>query len=195
MFCTLFSSKKNKQTEKVAHALYKSALSSTRKPVFYKCFGVPDTFDGRFDLLLVHIFVILHRIRAVDSNNKISQAVFDSVFRDMDQTLREMGIGDMGIPKHMKRMMTAFNGRMHIYQLACDPDSLSDEIEVERLSLHDALLRNLYGTLEDVDHQNLDDMAAFIRDNISQNDTHIIDEILNGNVAFLINEKEQVKHG
>lgn len=147
MFSTLF-----KQKDDPAEALYEQAVTKARDPVFYTEYGVPDTFDGRFDLLLVHIFIHLHRLMGGKAYPQTAQSLFDMTFRDMDQTLREMGIGDMGVPKHMKRMMKAFNGRMHVYQDALEGDG----------DLKDALRRNLYGTLDEIDEQKLTLMAAYI---------------------------------
>lgn len=148
--------------------LYSAALLHTRREEFYTDMGVPDTFDGRFDLLLLHIFLILHNRMQDENYAAISQALFDQTFKDMDQVLRERGIGDMGIPKHMRRMMKAFNGRMHAYQLAIDPDSLRG-VELEEnivpASLRDTLKRNIYGTLPDIEEEKLQKMVMFVEKN------------------------------
>lgn len=173
MFGSLFQKKDGAQKSGrgLAKELYACALNNTREQVFYTKYGVPDTFDGRFDLLLVHLFIILHYTVGKGEYEELSQALFDVTFKDMDQTLREMGIGDMGIPKHMKRMMKAFNGRMHSYQAAIAPESLNDH-EIEGLkisSLEDALNRNLYGAVsaeEGFDQKKCALMAAFIQKNL-----------------------------
>ena len=169
--------------------LYACALQNTRDPVFYEEYGVPDSFDGRFDLLLVHIFIILNLLMPRDDYEDISQSLFDSVFKDMDQTLREMGIGDMGVPKHMKRMMKAFNGRMHSYQWAVDPDSMEGrEVEgLQKTSLAQTLERNLYATLrenEDWDKDVVKKMEAFIVDNIKDKNPKRIEDISNGLMVY-----------
>lgn len=159
MFGVLFK-QKNKIEGKAAH-LYETAILNTRDIVFYKDYGVPDTFDGRFDLLLLHIYIQLNRIMDADDYDAVSQKLFDITFRDMDQTLREMGIGDMGITKHLKRMMKAFNGRVHAYQ---------DALE-EKQDMNEVLKRNLYGTLDDISEKKVSKMAAFIKVNIENKDT------------------------
>lgn len=159
MFSVLF--KQKNKTEDKAEQIYEVALMNTRDVVFYQDYGVPDSFDGRFDLLLLHLFIQLNRIMESKDYNKVSQKLFDITFRDMDQTLREMGIGDMGITKHLKRMMKAFNGRMHAYQ-----DALEDKQEIK-----DVLTRNLYGTLEKVKEEHIQNMTAFIKRNIQIKDT------------------------
>ncbi|MBL4803263.1 MAG: ubiquinol-cytochrome C chaperone family protein [Alphaproteobacteria bacterium] len=134
--------KKKNPYEQAVHEVYAEALENTRKKEFYTEYGVPDTFDGRFDLLLLHIFMILNRMLKDSPVNaeSFNQALFDETFKDMDQTLREMGIGDMGVPKHMRKMMKAFNGRMHGYQYAIKENTLSF-----------ALKNNLYGTAPETD--------------------------------------------
>ncbi len=178
-----------RENRDITDDLYACALRNTRDPVFYEEYGVPDSFDGRFDLLLVHIFIIMHLHMGREEYEDLAQSLFDSVFKDMDQTLREMGIGDMGVPKHMKRMMKAFNGRMHSYQWAIDPDSLEgQEVEgLQKTSLVQALERNLYGTVKDNegwDSRVLKDMEAFIVDNIKDKSPKRIEDILNGLIVY-----------
>ncbi len=172
MFGLLF--KQNDEIKTAAHDLYECALMSTRNEIFYSKYKVPDTFDGRFDLLLLHIFLILHRSMGQKNYSKLAQALFDTTFRDMDQTLREMGIGDMGVPKHTKRMMKAFNGRMHSYQMALNPQSI-EKLKIEGLSkttLKEALRRNLYGTIQDehLDANAVQAMCNFVEQNAKSQD-------------------------
>ncbi len=102
MFARLFRQKdKNVEYDDLVQNFYETALKQTLKKNFYTKYGVPDSFDGRFDLLLLHLFIILRQLQAHENYEEISQALFDCIFKNMDQTLREMGIGDMGIPKHM----------------------------------------------------------------------------------------------
>lgn len=187
----LFKKKDNgaRDMRDITDDLYSCALLNTREPIFYEKHGVPDSFDGRFDLLLVHLFIIIHLLMGRDEYEDLAQSLFDSVFKDMDQTLREMGIGDMGVPKHMKRMMKAFNGRMHSYQWAVDPDSLEgQEVEgLQKTSLVQALERNLYGTVKDNegwDRRVLKDMEEFIVDNIKDKSPKRIEDILNGLIVY-----------
>lgn len=140
--------------EQEAKSVYAVLLEHIRKPDFYASCAIPDTFDGRFDLMLLHVFLVMDRINGEKETvaTAFNQALFDVVFADMDQTLREMGIGDMGIPKHMRRMMKAFNGRMHAYDAAMRDGSL--EL---------VLRRNLYGTLPDVPPKALEKMASYMQ--------------------------------
>lgn len=140
--------------EREAKSVYAAILGHIRKPDFYTVYAVPDTFDGRFDLMLLHVFLVMDRINSDGGEvaPAFNQALFDTVFADMDQTLREMGIGDMGIPKHMRRMMKAFNGRMHAYDAAMRDGSL--EL---------ALRRNIYGTLSGVLPEAFEKMVDYVQ--------------------------------
>lgn len=117
--------------EQQVNLVYQKAFFHSREARFYQDYDVPDTLDGRFDLLLLHIFIVMNRlikeqenISPDHSNNKgedievFMQSLFDMTFIDMDQSLRQEGVGDMGVSKHIKRMMKAFNGRMNAYQAA-----------------------------------------------------------------------------
>tara|TARA_B100001989_G_C24516171_1_gene453266 strand:- start:914 stop:1483 length:570 start_codon:yes stop_codon:yes gene_type:complete len=172
MFSALFRKKNSKQREvyQKAEALYSQALLQTREPVFYTEMGVPDTFDGRFDLLLLHIFILYYKYYDEEYYKTLAQNLFDITFQDMDQTLREMGIGDMGVPKHQKRMMKAFNGRMHNYMAAVAPERLDADTlsRINKGTLEDVLMRNLYGSCtEDVDKEALRKITEYITANIN----------------------------
>ena len=121
--------------ERAGFMLYNSAVSAARDPVFYTELGVPDTLDGRFDLVGVHVFLLIDRLRgAPEPGPVIAQAVFDAMFADMDFNLREMGVGDMSVSKRMKEMWEAFHGRAQAYAAAieagpaADPDPLAEAL-------------------------------------------------------------------
>lgn len=111
--------KKRKNRKNAAARLYDVAVTGARAPVFYERLGVADTIDGRFDMLSLYVFLIMARLNQTGGEGyKLAQALFDRMFRMMDTTLREAGVGDLGVPKHMKKMMKAFNGRAHSYHEA-----------------------------------------------------------------------------
>lgn len=165
--------KKEKPQRPYALGLYRACMDQSRLPVFYESYGVPDTMDGRYDLLLVHMFLVLHRL--LDDKiegDPLAQALFDVCFADVDQALRESGVGDMRIAKHMKKMMLAFNGRMHVY-----------EESVKSGGLEAALLKNLYALTPD----NVADaaaMARYIRENIESLSAQPTEKIRAGHIVF-----------
>jgi cytochrome b pre-mRNA-processing protein 3 len=117
-----------------AGKLYAGVVAAARRPAFYADLGVPDTVDGRFDLIALHAFLVLRRLRAEPAAD-LAQAFFDTMFDDMDRNLREMGAGDLGVGRRIKAMAKAFYGRIAAYDRGLAGD--------DRM-LGEALRRNLY---------------------------------------------------
>lgn len=118
-------------------AIYAAIVAQARQPVFYAELGVPDTLEGRYDMLMLHAFLYMHRLKdEAEPVKEVAQKVFDFMFSDMDRSLREMGVGDLSVPKKIKKMAQAFYGRAAAYDAAlakAGPD------------LADALQRNVFG--------------------------------------------------
>lgn len=133
---TLF---RRKPHERSGFALYTAAVTAARAPWHYGPeVGVPDSLDGRFDLIGLHTALLIRRLRA-DPDPRgaaLAQAVFDAMFADMDITLREMGVSDLTVGKRVKRMWEAFHGRARAYEAALDSG--------DGAALRQALLRNLW---------------------------------------------------
>ena len=120
-------------------ALYGAIVAQARLPVFYAGLGVPDTVPGRFDLVVLHLVLLLRRLRAGEATDRaLAQGVFDAFCRDMDDNLREMGISDQGVPREMRKVGEAFYGRAQAYEAALGAPG--------RLAA--ALARNVYGVEE-----------------------------------------------
>jgi cytochrome b pre-mRNA-processing protein 3 len=118
--------------------LYGAIVAQARLPVFYSEYAVPDTVEGRFDLLVLHVNLLFRRLaRESKPQRETAQEVFDLFFEDMDASLRELGIGDLAVPRKMRAMGEAFYGRAGAYDAA-----LADTGEG---SLAAALSRNVYG--------------------------------------------------
>src|SRR5690349_2300287 len=104
-------------------ALYGAIVAQAREPRFYAEMGVPDTVSGRFDMVLLHVVLVLRRLRQGEAKDEtaeraLAQSLFDTFCRDMDHNLREMGISDQGLPRHMQRVGEAFYGRARAYEAA-----------------------------------------------------------------------------
>lgn len=127
-------------------ALYAIAANQARLPQFYIQGGVPDSLDGRFDLLALHLVLVLRRL---DGQGKpamlLRQRLFDLFAADMDRNLREMGVGDTGISRRVKTMGQAFYGRLKVYD-----EAFSVPVEQRQAALMTALDKNLYGTVPTV---------------------------------------------
>jgi cytochrome b pre-mRNA-processing protein 3 len=135
-----------------AEAVYAKIVAAARQPAFYVELGVPDTVDGRFDMIALHAFLVLRALRA-EPAAAFAQAVFDTMFADMDRNLREMGAGDLGVGRRVKLMAKAFYGRIAAYEggLAADDATLGQ-----------ALRRNLYRKSEPSERQ-LAALCGYIR--------------------------------
>ena len=104
-------------------AIYGMIVAQAREPLFYRAFAVPDTVNGRFDMVLLHLWMVLRRLRAARGGAGLSQALFDHFCGDMDDNLREMGVGDQTVPKRMRAFGEAFYGRAQAYDQAMDAGS------------------------------------------------------------------------
>lgn len=118
-----------------ARALYERIVLAARRPAFYLAGGVPDTPDGRFDMIALHAHLVLRRLGREKGQADLAQALFDLMFADMDQNLREMGVGDLGVGRMVKGLATAFQGRIQAYDAG---------IAAGDATLADALRRNVY---------------------------------------------------
>ena len=116
-------------------ALYGMIVAQARLPTFYADYGVPDTVEGRFDLIVLHLVLVLRRLAGMHQGRRLGQRLFDRFCQDLDDNLREMGIGDLAVPKHMRRLGEAFYGRQAAYLRALDA---ADERDFEN-----ALARNM----------------------------------------------------
>lgn len=99
-------------------AIYGAIVAQARRPEFYDALGVPDTVEGRFDMVLLHLWITLRSLRSRPDGDALAQALFDEFCNDMDANLREMGVGDLAVPKRMRAFGEAFYGRMKAYDAA-----------------------------------------------------------------------------
>jgi len=116
-----------------AAPLYGVIVARARSPALYAEIGVPDDVSGRFEMVVLHAVLLIRRLEmGGESARAAGQRVFDHFCRDMDNSLREMGIGDLSVPKHMRRVGEAYFGRMAAYQVglsANDAAALAEAIE------------------------------------------------------------------
>lgn len=110
--------------ERAGFELYGAAVAAAREPVLFATLGVPDTVEGRFDLVTLHVALLIRRLRkdADPRGSALAQAVFDAMFADMDLNLREMGVGDLSVGKKVRQAWEAFHGRALAYEAALDSD-------------------------------------------------------------------------
>lgn len=107
--------------DKQAMRLYSVIVAQARQAELYRDIGVPDTVEGRYEMLMLHAFLFMHRLKSEpESVRDAGQRVFDLMFTDMDRSLREMGVGDLTVPKKIKKMASAFYGRTAAYDSALE---------------------------------------------------------------------------
>jgi cytochrome b pre-mRNA-processing protein 3 len=135
--------------------LYARIVEQARRPEFYVQAGVPDSLDGRFEMLALHLFLILQRLtreRTDPACAALAQALADRAGADFDANLREMGAGDLGVGRRVKRMAGALYGRIAAYEAG---------LAAGEAELRQAIRRNLFGTVAPTDRQ-LADMARYV---------------------------------
>jgi cytochrome b pre-mRNA-processing protein 3 len=154
-----------------AYDAYLSIVTAARNPVFYTDWQVPDTLDGRFDIIVLHLFLVL---QPCEKDEKFCLALSELFFADMDRSLREMGVGDTGVGKRIKNMAQAFYGRMKAYASAIGDDA----------ALRDALRRNVWRE-QPVADEAVGQLAAYARRNYQRLCTEPADTLLRGQFTFL----------
>lgn len=120
-----------------AQSLLTWVVGEARRPDYYIEGGVADTVDGRFDLMMLQLFLMLRRLKAEGpAGQEMAQRLLDAAFSHLDEALREMGVGDLSVPKKMKAMAEAYRGRAAAYEAALETGDEDGFAE--------ALRRNLY---------------------------------------------------
>ena len=169
----IFSFSKEKET---AHKLYRVIVEQAREVAFYRDLGVADTFDGRFDMITLHMVLVMRRMKNdVDQTRELSQALFDFMFDDFDMNLREQGIGDMGVLARIKNLAKAFYGRLEAYDAG-----LSQQDDAV---LSAALERNLYMENEATE-ANLATIVSYMKRESDRLEKMDISQIMEGVLSF-----------
>ncbi|NQV80904.1 MAG: ubiquinol-cytochrome C chaperone [Alphaproteobacteria bacterium] len=158
-----------------AREAYLTVVAQARQTVFYESLGVPDTVDGRFEMIALHAILLVHRVKGRGpASDQFGREFMSYLFADMDRNLREMGTGDMRVGKRIKEMADAFYGRAKAYQAAIDSAAPM---------LEEALARNVYvGNPEHID--GLGRLTDIVRSQLVNLDGQDLAEILAGRVRF-----------
>jgi cytochrome b pre-mRNA-processing protein 3 len=157
------------------HASYAGIVARAREPLFFAAWGVPDTLDGRFEVLALHAFLVLNRLKTDHAATAAhAQALFDAMFADLDRGLREMGVGDLSVGRQVKAMARGFYGRIVAYGQGLGGDDAT---------LRAALRRNLFGTVTPAEGQ-IDAAAAYVRRQAAALAAVPVERLLAGEVPF-----------
>jgi Uncharacterized conserved protein len=145
--------RKKKQNQPIVDRQYASLTSAARDPFFYTDLGVPDTVMGRFEMLSIAMILFFRRTAKSEvSGQELAQEIVDAFFQDIDHSIRELGIGDQGVPKRMKKLAGMFYGRLESYAAALDAG--------DREALAVALARNVHPQVTDAPP--MDGLAAWM---------------------------------
>ena len=168
---------REKAGQREADSVYAAIVAQARHPEFYRTLGVPDTLDGRFDLLVVHAFLFFRRLKGEgEGAARHGQLVFDAMFADLDQNLREMGVGDMSIGKKVRKMGSAFYGGTEAY------DKGVDQYEADPTVLAEAVRRNVFS--DDAAGEKARQLARYMIECTEMLQAQETDVLLRGQVAF-----------
>lgn len=155
-------------------AVYRAIVAQSRRPVFYAEWQVPDTVTGRFDMISLHLALLFRRLRSGDPKvREFAQAVFDLFFKDMDRSLREMGAGDLAVPKKVQKMGGLFYGLLNSVNDALDHDDVAQLTAV--------LERNVYGGVAVPEARKL---AEYVGAEAKRLDAQPIESIVSGVVLM-----------
>lgn len=167
--------KQNKNWREEAHALYLRVVEQARTPVFYAGFGVPDTVDGRFDMIALHMFLLQHRLKHEPAPaTDLAEALMTVMAHDMDRSLREMGVGDYSVGKRLKQMMGAFYGRAAAYESG---------LEKGASALSAAISRNVFRETDAAGDAS-DRLATYMRQQVDQLSRQPTSELIAGQIRF-----------
>ncbi|MDP4796389.1 MAG: ubiquinol-cytochrome C chaperone [Rhodospirillales bacterium] len=114
---------KTKPNVEIAQALYGTTILAARRPFFFTECGVPDTPEGRFEMLALSAFLVLNRMKNFADMAELSQTYFDVMFDDIDSNLRELGVGDISVGKKVKKLAQSFYGRIKAYEAGLHDES------------------------------------------------------------------------
>jgi len=161
--------------EKAIESLYAQIMTQARLPVFYEVYKIPDTLDGRFDVLALHVFLVVHRLRDELDKEEIVRQLPEKMLGEIDRALRENGVSDMGVPRRVKTMAKAFLGRATAYENALQSDEANDLVA--------ALARNVFPG-QDPDKAEIRYLAGYMRACETHLATLNTDSICAGSVSF-----------
>ena len=150
---------------------YEAIVAAARHPAFYAQWGVADTLDGRFDMVTLHTYLILDRLKGTQA--EFRQELVDEFFRDMDRSLRELGVGDVSVGKKVRKMAEVFYGRIAAYDEA---------LRGEGDALVAALGRNVFP--DDPQASGAGLLAAYLRDQRQNLAGQEAADIARGQVSF-----------
>jgi len=129
--------RKNKDNDRIVGAIYEALTEAGRRPILYEHLGVPDTVMGRFEMVSAHMILFLRRAQSGSAAVRaLAQEIIDEFFLEVDHSIRELGVGDVGVPRKMKKFGRMFYGRLDAYAAALDAGDVKALAEALRRNIH-----------------------------------------------------------
>ena len=176
----MFLKFKKNNIKNILYLIYKKIVLFSRNKIFYTILKVPDTIDGRFDLIIFHFFFI-HNVffKKTDLEKRIHDEILNIMYKDFDSNLREIGVGDLSVGKKVYQMSEALAGRVNAYNKSKNNKAL----------LYEAILRNVYGSKKNIDKKTVSIMVDYFLVNIKTVKSKKLVEIKENNDIFFDLEK------
>ena len=177
----MFSFASKNKYKDIISEIYQNIIERSRSKFFYLNMDIEDSFESRFDIIILHSFIIFYFLKDIsDDEKKLSQLLFDFMFEDFDNNLREMGFGDIAVNKKMKVFITAFYGRIANYSKGVDQikNNLKDEI------LNQAIINNIYKG-KDINTRSLNFFKQYIMGNLEFFDSRDLKININERFKFI----------
>jgi len=164
---------------------YHQIVQQARQPHLYEQAGIPDTKEGRFDMLVLHAILLFHRLAEEGKEPEAyGQAVFNHMIRDLEGNLRSIGISDLAVPRHIKMLARSFYGRVKAYR-----DALESE---DAGAVRDVIARNLLGvdSEDEADSANIDTLVAYLHQQVDHLGKQDVSRIVEGDIEFHQHDRE-----
>ena len=174
----MFFKKKNKKILRLSEILYKLIVRQSRKIEFYKNLQIPDTIDGRFELIVLHFFLLERTLdKDIKEDQLVYQELLEIMYKDFDMSLREIGVGDLSVGKKIYHMTEAFSGRLFTYRKFNNKKNFN--------GIESAIKRNIYGTIKNIDFKNVKIIKSYIIDSMEVIDKTQIYKVSENSSIFI----------
>ncbi|MDA9708011.1 hypothetical protein N9V56_01015 [Alphaproteobacteria bacterium] len=174
----MFFKKKNKEMLKLCVTLYKLIVKQARAKEFYSNLKIPDTIDGRFELIILHFFLLERTLdKEIKKDQLIYKELLEIMYKDFDMSLREIGVGDLSVGKKIYQMTEAFSGRLFAYR------EFNNKKNFERMGT--TIKRNIYGTVNNIDVECIEIIKSYITDSMQYIDKSLVYEVSENSSIFI----------
>ena len=173
----MFFKKKNKEIVKLCVTLYKLIVKQSRTKEFYLNLKIHDTIDGRFELIILHFFLLERTLdKEIKKDQLIYKELLEIMYKDFDMSLREIGVGDLSVGKKIYQMTEAFSGRLFAYRKFNNKKNYK--------IIGPTVKRNIYGTVDNIDAKYVEIIKSYIVDSMEYIDKSLIYEVSKNSSIF-----------